>query len=171
MDECTVNRLRLQWSKITLNIGSTLACISWSSSKQGRHSLVAPDWNQISVSQCHGGLFTDGKRRLEGCRWWNEAFIYHTVINLKIQAVAVGAGSPCLVPTARQRCRHPGAISEIADLSRSLPFFCSFVLSRLTLQQDSFRSGRRRFVCCLWQSLTRLALITLMLHWLCRQEQ
>lgn len=36
-----------------------------------------------------------------------------------MQAVAVGAGSPCLVPTARQRCRHPGAISEIADLSLS----------------------------------------------------
>lgn len=37
-----------------------------------------------------------------------------------MQAVAVGAGSPCLVPTARRRCRHPGAISEIADLSLSL---------------------------------------------------
>lgn len=46
-----------------------------------------------------------------------------------MQRVAVGAGSPCLVPTARQRCRHPGAISEIVDpISLSLSFSRSLSL-------------------------------------------
>ncbi len=92
-----------------------------------------------------------------------------------MQAVAVGTESPCLVPTARRRCRHPGAISELADLSLlisfSLSLFLSIALSQLNLQRDSLRSGLERFVCCLWQSLIRLALITLMLHLPCGQGQ
>lgn len=95
-------------------------------SKERRVCLVAPDSNQKSVSQCHGGYFTDWKRRLEACRWQNEVCIYHTVINLQMQAVAVGAGSSCLLPTASQRWRHPGAISEIVGLSPSLA--CSVAL-------------------------------------------
>lgn len=68
--------------------------------------------------RCHGWPFLPtGNADWEGCRWRNEVVIYHTVINLRTQAVA---GRPRLVPTARQRCRHPGAIRETADLSPSL---------------------------------------------------
>lgn len=91
-----------------------------------------------------------------------------------MQAVAVGAGSPCLVPTASQSCRHPGAISEIADLTHSLSVSRSltlYALSRLTFQWDSLRSGLKRFVCCLWQSLIRITVIILMQPFPCRQGQ
>lgn len=43
----------------------------------------------------------------------------------------MGTGSPCLVPTARQQCRHPGAINEIAYLSppSRFLFFSALLLS------------------------------------------
>lgn len=93
-----------------------------------------------------------------------------------MQAVAVGAGSPCLVPTASQSCRHPGAISEIADLTHSLSVSLTltltpYALSQLTFQWDSLRSGLKRFVCCLWQSLIRITVIILMQSFPCRQGQ
>lgn len=80
-----------------------------------------------------------------------------------MQAIAVGTGSPCLVPTARQQCRHPGAISEIAYLSRPYLSFFSFLLCFcLPAKRDPWRSFQGRIVSCLL-SLIGLAFITLML--------
>lgn len=66
-----------------------------------------------------------------------------------MQAVAVGTGSPCLVPTARQRCRHPGAISEIADLSLLSPFlfFSALLFSH---SKDTFLKVSPGEICVLF---------------------
>lgn len=114
-------------------------------------SVAAPESNQKPVCRRrHRRLCTDRKRRPDGCRWSREVFIYHIVINLKMQAVAVGAGSPCLVPTARQTRRHPGAISEIVHVSLPPP------VSPTT--RSVFLLGPGRFVTCVCGAVVKVYL-------------
>lgn len=118
-------------------------------------SVAAPESNQKPVCRRrrHRRLCTDRKRRPDGCRWSREVFIYHIVINLKMQAVAVGAGSPCLVPTARQTRRHPGAISEIVHVS--LP---PLVPPVPPTTRSVFLLGPGRFVTCVCGAVVKVYL-------------